>query len=131
MTISSTTQKLTLNGVPLVSSVKYDHIYMGVTIQTYLTQDSVSYLDNSGMTSALRNPTWISMTSLTLEMTPAKRTKKLKMVRMEKARSQQESSFMTAMIPVRKMIMVRMPPPVMMIGTIKKSTAMISSMWIR
>ena len=67
---------------------------------------------------------------LILEITPAKRIKKFNVVRIEKARSQQLSSLMMAVIPVKKMIRVRMPPPVITIGTIRKSMAITSNMWI-
>ena len=66
-----------------------------------------------------------------LEMTPARRTKKLSEVRIEKASSQQLSSLASAVIPVKKMMRVRRPPPVIRIGTIRKSTVMISSRWMR
>ena len=70
-------------------------------------------------------------TFLTEAMTPAVSMKKLMPVMTEYARSLQESSFAIATIPVRAVIMVRMPPPVMMIGTNKKSIDITSSMWIR
>ena len=63
-----------------------------------------------------------------LEMTPANRMKKFSVVRIEKARSQQLSSLMMAVIPVKKMIRVKMPPPVITIGTTRKSMAITSNM---
>ena len=70
------------------------------------------------------------LSHLILEMTPARRMKKFNVVRTEKARSQQLSSLMMAVIPVKKMIRDKMPPPVITIGTIRKSMAITSSMWI-
>ena len=72
----------------------------------------------------------MTVTHLMLDITPASRTKKFRVVRMEKARSQQLSSLMMAVIPVKKMISVRMPPPVITMGTIRKSMAITSNMWI-
>ena len=65
---------------------------------------------------------------LILDITPANKIKKLRIVRIEKVISQDVSSLMIAIIPVRKMTMVRIPPPVITMGTIRKSIAITSNM---
>ena len=54
--------------------------------------------------------------------------KKFRIVKMENVISQDVSSLIIAVIPVRKMTMVRIPPPVIKIGTIRKSIAITSNM---